>query len=797
MLHGDYANRGKLSMPTIHALPPAASVALADEVPIMQGGTTTRRATFTQVAAAIGGGGGGTLGDSINVGSAASVPTTTIPVAIKLIRTSGYAAAGDRGEAAYVRVATQPPHAGKVQSQDGAWWEIVFPGPINVLAFGADPTGVAASHVAIQAAIDYAIYNGLSVPLFGRGRVYIPWGIYKISDAIQVGYGENYHSVLIEGDGRKYRGANNFCGTVINATFNDRPAFAVSGAREVVIRHLTISGMNANWVYSHNLGSTGGATINDLLPANWVDSTFPASATAQYTPYCAIAVDPYGGVAPTPAYPNVTFPSWSGIVTQYGKNFSTLVDIDSVEMIGFVVGVAIQPSNIDGNGDFVRMTRCRFEAMQYAVSVGQTQSRNILLDNCQFLWNYSIFTTAQYGRRSGNPQVLLNHCDLNGVIYAFDINSMDLSAMVNIQSMYVEASYSLGRIGGGGSSTTTSTFNCCHFSMDWTARGVPAFLLDCSLSMTGARFNTCTFRANPVATIFQFGGDPRSFEFNDCTTYVGIGATLYTTKHATNATGGITVGIMDHKISRFHVKAQQYFDLNTGLTLGEHDIGEICYESNRQTCIPIHTNRVVCQTIGSDPGYLFHHAYNTMNKNASITTTGRVVTFDITATGYNTNQLNQRGGWPGDVIIDSTTGVVFFVTSLVGNVITMQAQNGYTAAGALLTPLGTTGIFYTFSSRRYTPSYVTWCTMTAAAASLTACGRDDGYQAYTNSTIDGFPVGDFIYADNTFDNIIPIASSNVTVNAGAGTVTFGGNFTYSRTHERVVLFVRVPPANNT
>lgn len=796
MWHGEYTRRGNFSMPTIHALPAAASVALADEIPIMQGGATTRRATFTQVQAAIGGGGGGNLGDSTNVGSAASVPTTTIPATIKLIRTSGYAVAGDRGEASYVRVATQPPHAGKVQSQDGAWWEIVFPGSVNVLAFGADPTGTVAANVAIQNAIDYTIYSGLAIPLFGRGRVLIPWGYYKISDAIQVGYGENYHGIIIEGDGRKYRGANNFCGTVLSATFNDRPLFAISGGRQNVIRWMTIYGMNASWVYAHNLGSSGGATINDLLPANWVDSTFPASATAQYTPYCAIAIDPYGGVAPTPAYPNVTFPSWSGIVAQYGKNFSTLIDIEEVEMIGFVVGVAIQPANIDGNGDFVRMTRCRFEAMQYAVAVGQTQSRNILLDNCQFLWNYSIFTTAQYGRRSGNPQVLVNHCDLNGVIYAFDINSMDLSSMVNIQSMYAEVLYSLGRIGGGGSSTATSTFNCCHFSCDWNTRGVPAFLLDCSLSQTGARFNTCTFRAYPVATIFQFGGDPRSFEFNNCTSYVGIGATLYTTKYATNATAGITVGIMDHPITRFHVKAQQYFNLNTGAAIGEHDVSETCYESNRQTCIPIHSTKAVCNTQGSDPGFLLDHPFNTLNKNVSITTTGRVVTFDITATGYNTNQLNQRGGLPGDVVIDSVTGVVFFVTAITGNVITMQAQNGYNAAG-LLTPLGTTGIFYTFNSRRYTPSYVTWCTMTAANASLTAVQRDDTYAAYTNDVNDGFPVGDFIYSDNTYDNIIPIASANITVNAGLGTITCGGNFTYSRTHERLTRFVKVAPANNT
>ena len=759
-----------------------------DLIPIWQA-SGQHTATPGQILASTGGG--------VQVGTQANMPTVKIPAVITAIRTSGYAAAGDGGEALYKRVITQPPHAGKVQSLDGAWWEITFIGEANVLAFGADRTGAADSFQAIQNTIDYAIYRGQAVPLAGGSGVLIPWGSYKTTNAIQLGYGENYHSIVIRGEGRRYRGANNFSGTVITATFNDRPVFAVNGARQDVIKDMTIIGLNANWVYSHSLGSTGGASINDLLPANWVDNTFPASATSQYAPYCAIAVDPYAGVAPATAYPNVTFPTWSGITTQYGKQFSTIVDIDNVEMIGFVVGVAVQPSNVNGNGDFVRMSKCRFEANQYAFSVGQAQSRNIVFNKCQFLWNYSIFTTAKFGQMSGNPEVMFLNCDLNGIIYTFDIPNMDLSSMVSIHNMYVESSYSLGRIGGGGSSTATSLFTCCHFSMDWTARGVPAFLLDCSAGMTGAKFDTCTFRANPVATIFQFGGDPRSYEFNNCLTYVGIGATLNTTKFATNATAGITVGIMDHKISRFHVKAQQYFNLNTGAAIGERDVSETCYESNRQTCIPIHANRAICQTQGSDPGILLDHPFNAMNKNVSITTTGRVVTFDITATGYNTNHLQQRGGWPGDVIIDSTTGVVFFVTGLTGNVITMQAQNGYTAAGALLTPLGTTGIFYAFNSRRYTPSYVTWCTMTAANASLTSVQRDDTYAAYGNDVNDGFPVGDFVYSDNTYDNIIPIASANITVNGGLGTITCGGNFTYSRTHERLTKFVRVSPANGT
>lgn len=50
--------------------------------------------------------------------------TRVVPSAVQAIQTSGYYADGDGGGALYKRVATEPSHAGKFQSQDGAWWEL-------------------------------------------------------------------------------------------------------------------------------------------------------------------------------------------------------------------------------------------------------------------------------------------------------------------------------------------------------------------------------------------------------------------------------------------------------------------------------------------------------------------------------------------------------------------------------------------------------------------------------------------------------------------------------------------------
>lgn len=57
------------------------------------------------------------------------------------IRLDGYYDAGDGGKALYKRVDNQPAHGGKLQSSDGAWWELAEMFPNNRM-FGAKVDGV-------------------------------------------------------------------------------------------------------------------------------------------------------------------------------------------------------------------------------------------------------------------------------------------------------------------------------------------------------------------------------------------------------------------------------------------------------------------------------------------------------------------------------------------------------------------------------------------------------------------------------------------------------------------------------
>lgn len=77
-----------------------------------------------------------------------------VPAPVQYVRTAGYAEAGDGGGALYRRVAFEPGHGGKVQSADGAWWELVETEP-SILMFGGVGDGDTNNDTAFAAAEAY------------------------------------------------------------------------------------------------------------------------------------------------------------------------------------------------------------------------------------------------------------------------------------------------------------------------------------------------------------------------------------------------------------------------------------------------------------------------------------------------------------------------------------------------------------------------------------------------------------------------------------------------------------------
>lgn len=91
-----------------------------------------------------------------------AVEFANIKPTINVIRTGGYSDPGDGGAALYKKVGTEPTHAGKVQSADGAWWELSGP-YYTVEMFGAKVGED--STIALQAACDFISKKAVTVSL--------------------------------------------------------------------------------------------------------------------------------------------------------------------------------------------------------------------------------------------------------------------------------------------------------------------------------------------------------------------------------------------------------------------------------------------------------------------------------------------------------------------------------------------------------------------------------------------------------------------------------------------------------
>lgn len=659
----------------------------------------------------------------------------------------------------------------------------------------------------IQAAIDYAIYNNQGVGGISHGKVLIPAGRYKTNDTIQLGYGNSFHSVVFEGEGQRYRGEVKFAGTAIFPTFNDRPVIAVSGGRRTVIRGMSLCGLNYDWIANNLLGAYTTPLIDDLVAANWVDPSFPASATSRYAPYAGIAVDPYAGAAPTPAYPNVTFPSWSGITTQYNKAYSSNTLIEEVYIGGFVVGVVNQPSDADGNGDYTKLVGCNVECNQYSVSIGNTQSRIFRLQNCVLASAYTHIITGLNGKRLGNTQILCDSTEMNSCIYWMSVKNTSYGQAPQFVNCYGESIYSLGfgGISGAGVGKSAISFLSCQFSFDWWHRGVANFVFSGSgnpISFRDCRFDAATDAANSAVNNFHFDIPASAAVIDNCTVIAGFNATKYYQKFPLNATGGMTFAGAGAQLANFNLQTQSSFNLNTGAYNGEVYLSNTTTFSSRATCLSVYSQKILSTAAyENDPGISFTSGRLAIDKTscATITQTGKLVTVDTTGAVIGAWQFIQSGGEVGDVIVDSVTSTAFFVKSRTGLSIILEAQNNYNAAGNLLVSITKTGTFYAINCRRYTPYYVLDGNYTSASATITNVQRPDGFATWFDNASNGLQINDYLWVGSgaSFYPTVPSSAKITGLDTAAKTITLNSTLTYTQARVRQTIFIRAAPANDT
>jgi len=332
-----------------------------------------------------------------------------------------------------------------------AWW-------LNQWTYGAATTVDTVS--AIQAAVDYALQNHIN-------EVKMPDGFFRTTGPVHLGYGETFHQITLNGSGRRYTswGWAGGSGTSIVADFSNAPAINVQGGRSCMIKNLSLRGKSADYAMNtyYTAINTQNVSYDNISTAtNWV-SGITDNGMTRYAPYAAITIDAYsswGGGSGIPAipYPTVVYPAWTGIgTTQYGKSLSSATTIYNVDINGFFVGVAQTPSNSDGNGDFLKVLHSNITNCAYGVSVGQTQSRNVTIQDTEYAGVHTLITNQVHGKRQGTLDALIKNVS-GGVQYQIFQSNSAQAGSLNFVNFYAELVVRFGDTGGAGSSNSGINF---------------------------------------------------------------------------------------------------------------------------------------------------------------------------------------------------------------------------------------------------------------------------------------------------------------------------------------------------
>lgn len=201
----------------------------------------------------------GTDAATVTYATKAAVQAAIILVGVSFLNIAGYTTAGDGGGALYKKVVSQPSHAGKIQSADGAWWELSA-NIINPVMFGADSTGAVDSSTAFQNAYDFNV-NGVNIILN-------PAHTFKITTAVNL---THPGSITCE------RAFTNNRNLITAGTTNN--VFNVLSS-SVNIKGLSISRAGSSAGVAINIGSDT-RVVTDAAGTN--GSSTVTSATANFT----------------------------------------------------------------------------------------------------------------------------------------------------------------------------------------------------------------------------------------------------------------------------------------------------------------------------------------------------------------------------------------------------------------------------------------------------------------------------------------------------------------------------------
>jgi hypothetical protein len=591
----------------------------------------------------------------------------------------------------------------------------------------------------LQAAIDWAIY----LSPIKIGKVFVPDGDCMLEDWVHLGYGTSYTHIVVSGNGRRYNADPSFGGTQFSCTFGDRPPFVCQGGRATGVESCTIVGVNFDFI-ANSSGGVGqsGCTVDDTLLSAWTGPSLGPNALGRYTVYAAFSVDPFSGAQPATHLPTVTYPGFLGAPAQYNKNFSSEPYLKDVAVYGFVVPVALQACDADGNGDFLTLQDFNFAYNLYGLVVGNSQSRNVnFYGTCNFNITHTVFDTATFGRQNGSLGGVISGISVGASLRLINHRSGFLAP--TFHKLYAEALWRIGDLAGA-SSMEIVTFESCTLHIGFPSfANAPRGLATNHIAGGGvAVFNNCNVQTDygfiaDQATLVTFsGGSQQSARMDP-------GNTLRLLPDGSTATAlqrAKFMNTLQGVITRAYAPLNQvmrdplmylFSAASTGAAIGRKMTDFLNVQDvTREFPIPRHVRGLVDRTdfiranIDVSLGDL---RIEFAKSGTNVTLTGIVATFtDPFTASTNTFPIG-----PGDLLFDTVTNTYFIVTTKVGSAVTAQAINNWKSVAG-------------------TPTFIpTWSTNTGSIEIL-YCGK------YANTK---YLYGDFTSASGVISNVGDVAAS--------------------------------------
>lgn len=652
-----------------------------------------------------------------------------------------------------------------------------------------------------------------------KGVAFVPAGKFLTSETIDVGYGDQFTTATLEGDGACSRGEAGKGGTAILCA-HWGAGINVQGARNSRVKDLTLCSLNWNDLETRGVGTNTGNTVDQIVLANWLASAAPSVASSRYAPHVGLAIDGASGTAQSDHYADKTFANGSGVSGQYSKQPSNNVSVSHVTITGFAVGVVTQPGDFDANGDSIYFDQVVVEYAQIAFSIGQGQMRNLALRDCIITQCHTGLTNSVHGKRIGFLSGSVENTQISNCVQWFDIGYGPGAGPLTWLGCYSESLWRLGRIiGPGGSFNAPVKLQSCQANFDMQnngtvhANGFPVHNLEVGLPgllmVEGCGFNDyqSVFSVSGVGAQHSWKGN----RFNPSSpdgTLSGARPNAYQRRFH-NATCG---GLVESDRPASFEGGFASFDLVAGtegpvatpsnLSPGGRALNACVWSAsatpkNSPNAAPSPMPPVYGSYDKADAGTIV---------SAVLAGLELVVTFNAAVTPA---KRLQSGAVNGGALRDFETGFVCLIHSVTGDVVTATLQNGYryngtvytyfAVSGADIAPttspfVGNVGTLQVMNCGYFVPSYELWGDFTSGNPVATNVGRPDGYFGFSAE----IQAGDALYIDTTRSPIFAAAADAIvsSVNGGANTITFAGNATATKTRVPLGVWIMAPPANH-